>query len=298
MELAFSTLAIHLVSDLSIIRVHMGIGVQTRRYEVGVIAHFLHDINLAIGRPGVEVHRHHPESRPCALTLGQLDASLDVAILPTFLHVGIHTTRINLAILLEAVDEQLAIHQLRDVTSFGGGVVHVVLEFVVHPTAVLHLVGPIDLVQLRTLVKLILPHQVITLGSVIGSFLSSSLGNSYRFTGTSRHHRNSTRAGLSHRISRNRDGKGTRLGCRTLGFYSEEVVAHSCAPLLSRSRDIDSISTTLSRGADTLGRDGQNDASRLGILPAPTTADKGCGERENNTIQHDFFHSKILILKS
>ena len=123
-----------------------------------MIAHLLHDVDLTIGRPGTEVHRHHPESGPCALALRQFDAGLDIAVGPTALHLRIDTTGVDLAILLEAVDLEFAIHDIRDVTTLWSLMVYVVLQLVVHPVVFLYLMCPVGRVQFSTFVELVLPH--------------------------------------------------------------------------------------------------------------------------------------------
>ena len=203
---------------------------------------------------------------------------------------GIDTTGIDLAILLETVDKQFTTHQLCDVTTVWRRVVHVVLEFMVHPSAVLNLMCPVGLVQLRTFVEFILPHQRIALRGIVSRLLSSSLGHGDSLAGRTRHDCDSTRAGLSHRISRNRDGERTRLGCRVLGLYGKEVVAHSSTPLFSRRRDVHRVGTTFSGCTDCLWRDGESDGRRCRVVLAPSAAHKGHGEREQKTTKHVSFH--------
>ena len=133
MELTLSALAVHLMRHLRAVRVNVSVGVQARRHIVGVITHFLHDVDLAVGGPRLEVYRHHPECRPGATTLRQLDACLDVAIFPALFHLGVDTARINLAVLFQTGDAQGAVFHLGDAFAAGSEVVHVVLKFVIHP---------------------------------------------------------------------------------------------------------------------------------------------------------------------
>ena len=130
--------------------------------------------------------------------------------------------------------------------------VHVVLQLIVHPVILLHLMRPVGRIQFRTFVELIVPHQLITVRSIIGSLFCCSLCDRDGLAGNTRHYRDSTSAGLCHRISRNRDGDRTRLGCRVLGLDREEVIAHSHTPLLACCRDIDNIGATFGRSIDGL----------------------------------------------
>ena len=159
MEFVLGTLTEHLVGNLSTVRMNVSVGMQTRGYIVRMVAHLLHDVNLAVGRPRAEIHGHHPEGRPRALALRQLDARLDIAILPALLHLGIDAAGMDLTVLLQGGDAELAATHLRDEPALGRLVVDVVLQFVVHPTAALHLMGPVVRVQFRTLVELILPDE-------------------------------------------------------------------------------------------------------------------------------------------
>ena len=92
--------------------VDVSIGVQAAGDVVGVAAHLLHDVYLTIGGPRLEVDWHHPEGRPCALALWQLDAGLNISVGPTAVHLGIDTSGVDLAVLLEAVDAQRPILDL------------------------------------------------------------------------------------------------------------------------------------------------------------------------------------------
>ena len=93
MELTFSSSQHKGMGLLRVLGVVVVLRVDARRHLVRHAAHFLHDVDLATHRPGigapVVAHRHHPEGGPCALTLRQLDASLEVAVLPALIHVGI-----------------------------------------------------------------------------------------------------------------------------------------------------------------------------------------------------------------
>ena len=55
--------------------------------------------------------------------------------------------------------------------------VHVVLQFVVNPATVLHLVPPVVAVQLRALVELVVPNEGVAVGRIVGRFLGSLLGD-------------------------------------------------------------------------------------------------------------------------
>ena len=159
--------------------------------------------------------------------------------------------------------------------------VHVILQFVVHPAAALHLMRPVGRIQFRSLVELVVPHQLISLWCVVGSLFSGSLVDGQVFTGAARHDGDRTSAGLCHRISRNRDGDRTRLVCRILSLDREEVLAsHGHAPLLACRRDIDKVGATFCRHIDGLWRDGQAGCGWLGIVLTPSAAQKGYGERE------------------
>ena len=133
-----------------------------------MVAHLLHDVNLTVGRPGTEVHGHHPESRPRSLALRQFDAGLDIAVGPTVLHLCIHATGVDLAVLLQGSDAKLAVAHLGDEIALGGLVVDVVLQLVVHPATVLHFVSPVVGVEFGTGVELVLPNETVALGYIVG----------------------------------------------------------------------------------------------------------------------------------
>ena len=104
---------------LRTVAVYMGIGMETRRHIVGMIAHLFHDVDLAVGRPAREVDGHHPEGWPSALALRQLDAGFHVAISPTLAGMGIDAAGIDLSVLLEAADDQRVVLDFRHKRTFG-----------------------------------------------------------------------------------------------------------------------------------------------------------------------------------
>ena len=93
---------------LRILGVVVVLGVDTGRYLVGHDAHLFHDVDLTALRPGVRVpvvaYGHHPEGRPCTLTLRQFDAGFEIAVGPTFLHLRIDAAGVDLTVLLETMD--------------------------------------------------------------------------------------------------------------------------------------------------------------------------------------------------
>ena len=133
-----------------------------RRDFVGYYAHFLHDVYLATHGPRVGIpvvpYRHHPESRPSTFAFRQENTRLKITILPTGIHLGIHTTGINLTVAaFEAVDVQLTVSKFRHTLSVYLSV-HVVLQFIVHPTGFLDFVSPV-VTQCSAFIEFILPYQ-------------------------------------------------------------------------------------------------------------------------------------------
>ena len=76
--------------------------------SICLISEHFHNVDFAAMRPriGTEiiVGGHHPECRPCAFSFGQLNRSLEIAILVAGGIVGIDTTRIDFAFILETID--------------------------------------------------------------------------------------------------------------------------------------------------------------------------------------------------
>ena len=86
MVCVFSAVEVHGVGLLRVLRVVIGVAMDRRRHLIRIGTHLLHDVDLAargprVGAP-VHAHGHHPEGRPRAASLGQLDAGLEVAVAP------------------------------------------------------------------------------------------------------------------------------------------------------------------------------------------------------------------------
>ena len=281
-ELVLSTLALHLVGHLCALGMHVGVGVKARRYIVGMIAHLLHNVNLAVSRPRTEVHRHHPEGRPCTLTLRQFDAGLDIAVLPAFLHLGIDTAGVDLAVLLQGGDAQLATTHLSHQLALGRAVVDIFLQLIVHTTLTPHLMRPVGGIQLRPFVELIVPDEGIAFRSVVGRLSGCLLLYADDLAGRARHDVDGARAGTGRRISRYLDRDSARLGCRIAGFYRDKVLIGISPPLLARCRDADAVGAAIDGSGDALqgGADDSGIGNRVvGVVAA--TAGDGHGDDEH-----------------
>ena len=163
---------------------------ERRRSIVRINANLFHNINLATFRPRIcyeiIVARHHPESRPCALTFRQFDASFEDTVKPALGFVSIYATRINLAVAaLETVDIKPVICNFCYTLTISRAV-RIILKFIIHPARLLHLMTPIGTIQLRAFIKLIIPDQFVPLRNhhfapFNRSDLFSSLMHWYRY---------------------------------------------------------------------------------------------------------------------
>ena len=175
--------------------------------------------------------------------------------------------------------------------------VHIVLQLVVHPSCALHFVRPVvgiefcsgNSILVRGIaivaVKLILPHQLVTLWSIVRWLLCRHLGNTDAFTCRTRHNRNGASADTRSRISRNSNCQRTCLGCRILSSDNNEFLIGVCIPLLTRGVHVDGVGTAFCRCFYAFLR--QRDVYRWGqwvIVVAPTAATNDCGEREQECI--------------
>src|SRR5574344_1509828 len=160
--------------------------------DIGYISHCLHNIDFAISRPCGEIDRHHPESRPCTLALRQFDTSLYISIFPSCMFFGIDSTRIDLSVYLLCDDFQCTIRYTYNILTVVA-TCYIVLQFIIHPTRILHFVSPIG-PRFRSSFKLVMPCQRISRRSFyrIRSYnlFSSSLSNRYLSPCFSTHHRN------------------------------------------------------------------------------------------------------------
>ena len=105
---------------------------------------------------------HHPEGRPGALALRQLDASLHVAVLPTGIPAGIDAAGIDGAVLLEAVNLERTFRALRYGTALGRRLLHVGLQLVVHPSGTRRLIRPVAF-QNAVRLELVLPDKLVAI---------------------------------------------------------------------------------------------------------------------------------------
>ena len=186
--------------------------------------------------------------------------------------------------------------------------VHVVLQLVIHPARVLHFVGPVIGVEFcprKTIlvgsiaivaVKLIVPNQRVSVGSIVGWLLCCRLRHADGLACYARHDGDGTRAGTGRRISRNRDRQRARLGYRILSFDSDEFLISVYAPFLACGAYVDGITTALNRHSDIGLRQRDTDRCRLWVfVVAPTAAPKGYGKREQKCIKHESFHITLII---
>ena len=139
---------------------------ERRRSIVRIKAYLFHNINLATFRPRIcseiIVARHHPESRPCAFTFRQFDASFEDTVKPALGFVSIYATRINLAVAaLETVDVKPVICNFCYALTISRAI-HIILKFMIYPARLLHLMTPVGTIQLRTFIELIIPDQSVT----------------------------------------------------------------------------------------------------------------------------------------
>ena len=95
--------------------------VDSARHLVGDTTHLFHNVDFAAMRPriGTEiiVGGHHPECRPCAFSFGQLNRSLEIAILVAGGIVGIDTPRIDFAFILETIDIDVLNKEIEEIVA-------------------------------------------------------------------------------------------------------------------------------------------------------------------------------------
>ena len=112
--------------------------------------------------------------------------------------------------------------------------VHVVLQLVVYPAAVLYLMNPVIGIQFRARVKLVMPHEAIAIGGIVGSLFGSLLGDCDGLAGSTAHNGDSCSAGIGCRVSGNDDLQRARCGRRILGIQRDEILVGIGAPFLTR----------------------------------------------------------------
>ena len=195
---------------------------------------------------------------------------------------GIDAAGIDLAVLLQGGDAQLAAAQFGHQLSFGRAVVDVVLQFVVHPAAVLHFVGPVAGVQLRSAVEFVGPHQLIAGRGIVGGGSGSRLADGDALSGGPRHEGDGGCAGLGIGVGTDGDADGALLRGGSLRLDSHKGLVDVGTPLLARRGDVDGIGATGSGSVYVLGlrRDGDRaHGGFVGVVAA--AARKGHGERED-----------------
>ena len=116
-----------------------------------------------VGGP-VHMLRHHPVGRPCTLALRQQDTGLEIAVLPAFAIVlGIHPARIDAAIVLKAVDIQLAIREVCGVLATQIlSTRSVSLQLIVHIAWFPVFPLPFVSTELGAFIEFVVPHQSVS----------------------------------------------------------------------------------------------------------------------------------------
>ena len=181
------------------------------RHLVGHHAHLFHDVDFAAIGPWVGVvvvvGRHHPECRPGAFSLGQLDFGLKVAVLPAHVIARIDAARVHPITLFEGSDEQFAVLDFCHTAAIVGAV-DVGLEFIVDASGGPHLVHPL-VAECGAVVELVVPHQV-----VVGQLALQRIGEAGALVGGLLHGDHALEALRRHRHMRYaRRIIGVALGC-------------------------------------------------------------------------------------
>ena len=190
---------------------------------------------------------------------------------------GIHTTRVYLAVLLQGCNAQGAVLNLCYQRTIGCFVVHVVLQLVVHPSGVLHLVLPVGSIQFRACLELVLPYQCVTFGGIVGRLLGSGLSHCDVLTGSTRHNDDVTCTLRGIRVLV--DGHSHRIvSILSRGFHKVAIGINT--PLFSSGGNVNCVAASCGRCIDALLRYGDRWSSGLWVIATPTAASKDCGERE------------------
>ena len=162
MEFSFSFLNRHSMSHLCAVSMIMSFSMKTGRHFIRYHTYFFHNIYFATFWPSllipIYITRHHPKCRPSPLTLRQHHASFNVSILPALRFMGIDTTGIYLSIIsFKTMNTQLPIWQFCHPLAIDYSI-HIILEFIVYPTCILHFMSPMSGIELCTFSKLIMPN--------------------------------------------------------------------------------------------------------------------------------------------
>ena len=138
--------------------------------------------------------------------------------------------------------------------------------------------SPVVAIQLISVVKLIIPHQRVAIGGIIGRFFGCSLRHIDGLAGGARHQNHLSAACLCESIGRNRHCHTAFLrGCALLSD-GEEITCCIGIPLSASSGHVDDISLSVSWCIDGLER-GCDGYRGLWLIAVSTAAQQGHGER-------------------